>query len=510
MVVSAAERTGRADVPPPEPCPRTRHPGACAAQVAGLSPGHAHDLLRSLVRSCLLMEPSPGRYTFHDLLRAYAGQQAETADSLAERRAALTRLFDHYLALAGAAMDTLGPGERHERPRVGQPGAGAPLVSTPDSARAWLNAEQANLVAVAAHTATWGWPRHTTALAAILFRYLDDGGHYSDGMAVHTHALHAAAQIGDRAGQADALRRRSGIDYRRGHCEEVAIQLAEALSVYRGIGDRYGQLRTLNNLGIVLRAQGKYREALNDHQQALVLSREVGEDFSQALSLDGLGNTLGRLGYYQESAEHHQQALVLFRTLGEVRSTAFAVGNLAVAMRGQGRLEKAREYHQQGLSLNRQVGCRPGEAEALHDIGLLWHCQGHYQVAADHHHQALELYQALGNPSGEAAALNGLGEAMAALHQPVQAREQHNRALARLTQVTDRCQSTRSRWPRARLSAHRRNRVGPQPLERRARTVRRHGPSRGSRVHLALQGLPTQANCWPDGWENDGPHSPRV
>ena len=34
-------------------------PELAAAQVAGLSPGHAHDLLRSLVRSCLLMEPSP-------------------------------------------------------------------------------------------------------------------------------------------------------------------------------------------------------------------------------------------------------------------------------------------------------------------------------------------------------------------------------------------------------------------------------------------------------------------
>jgi DNA-binding SARP family transcriptional activator/tetratricopeptide (TPR) repeat protein len=468
-------------------------PEHAAAQVAGLPAGHAHELLRGLVRSCLLTEPSPGRYAFHDLLRAYAGRQAETADSLAERRAALTRLFDHYLALAGAAMDTLGPGERHERPRVGQPGAGAPPVGTPDSARAWLNAERANLVAAAAHTATWDWPRHTTALAAILFRYLDDGGHYSEGMAVHTHALHAATRIGDRAAQADALRRRSGIDYRRGHCAEVAIQLAEALSIYRGLGDRPGQARTLNNLGIVLRAQGNYREALNHHRQALILSREEGEDFSQAMSLDALGNTLGRLGHYQESAEHHQQALLLFRKLGEVRSTAFAAGNLAVALRRQGRLEEAREYHQQGLSLNRQVGCRPGEAEALHDLGLLWHCQGHYQVAADHHLQALELYQALGTPSGEAAALNGLGEAMTALHQPVQARAQHNSALGLLAQVTDRYQEARAHDGLAhalRLTGE----TGParSHWERALALYAGMGLPEAGHVHLALQGLPAQ------------------
>ena len=38
-------------------------------------------------------------------------------DSEDERQAALTRLFDHYLHAAAAAMDTLFPAERHRRPR---------------------------------------------------------------------------------------------------------------------------------------------------------------------------------------------------------------------------------------------------------------------------------------------------------------------------------------------------------------------------------------------------------
>ena len=48
----------------------------------------------------------------HDLLRAYARELA-ARDGEDEQQAALTRLFDHYLHTAAAAMDILYPAERH-------------------------------------------------------------------------------------------------------------------------------------------------------------------------------------------------------------------------------------------------------------------------------------------------------------------------------------------------------------------------------------------------------------
>jgi hypothetical protein len=78
-------------------------------------------------------------------------------------------------------------------------------VSAAAAARAWLDAERAGLVAVAAYTAGHGWPEHTTRLAATLFRYLDRSGHHADALTVHTHSLHAARQTGDRGAQANTL-----------------------------------------------------------------------------------------------------------------------------------------------------------------------------------------------------------------------------------------------------------------------------------------------------------------
>src|ERR1700684_1767664 len=60
------------------------HPGpdisaAAAASLAGVPVARARVALRDLVRASLLMEVAPGRFAFHDLLRAYAAEQATTA-----------------------------------------------------------------------------------------------------------------------------------------------------------------------------------------------------------------------------------------------------------------------------------------------------------------------------------------------------------------------------------------------------------------------------------------------
>jgi DNA-binding SARP family transcriptional activator/DNA-binding XRE family transcriptional regulator len=58
-------------------CPGSDVTVPAAASVAGTDLPGARRLLRELVRCHLLAEPSPGRYAFHGLLRAYAAEQAE-------------------------------------------------------------------------------------------------------------------------------------------------------------------------------------------------------------------------------------------------------------------------------------------------------------------------------------------------------------------------------------------------------------------------------------------------
>ena len=131
-------------------------------------------------------------------------------------RVALTRLFDHYLATAAAAIDTLVPAEKHRRPRIPPPTMPSPPVAATAAARAWLNTERTTLTTVSAYTAAQGWAGHTTGLATILFRYLEVGGHYADAAAIYTHALHAARDASDPAGEANALTNLGAVYWRQG------------------------------------------------------------------------------------------------------------------------------------------------------------------------------------------------------------------------------------------------------------------------------------------------------
>ncbi|HEX8758499.1 MAG TPA: NB-ARC domain-containing protein, partial [Pseudonocardiaceae bacterium] len=93
------------------------HPGPyfdpyAVAALANTSLDQAQQMADLLARAHLIQAPHPGHYGIHDLLRAYATWLADVEDSTAEQRAGLTRLFDHYLATAAAAMDMLIPAEQ--------------------------------------------------------------------------------------------------------------------------------------------------------------------------------------------------------------------------------------------------------------------------------------------------------------------------------------------------------------------------------------------------------------
>src|SRR5208282_3658807 len=104
-----------------------------------------------LHRASLLQASGPGRYGMHDLLRAYAREQAAACDTDGQCGEALTRLFDYYLSAAAAAMDILFPAEAHMRPRIAPTAAIVPKMAGHADARAWLDRERPNLAAVAVH-----------------------------------------------------------------------------------------------------------------------------------------------------------------------------------------------------------------------------------------------------------------------------------------------------------------------------------------------------------------------
>ena len=451
------------------------HPGPdldlyAAAAVAGVTLEEARHAVELLVRAHMIQPAGPDRYALHDLLRGYARELSATEDAADERRSALTRLFGHYLHAAATAMDTLYPGERHRRPSIEAPASAIPPLAEPAAARTWLDAERANLLAVAAYAAGHSWAGDAIRLASTVFRYLEIEGHYPDGVTITAHALRAAQDIGDLAAEARALSDLAVIDLRQSRFEQAETNLRQALGLYRQTSDPTGQARVLGNLGIVSYQQGRYREASDCNEQALAQYRQGGDRFGEARTLNNLGQLDLRMGRYDRASDRLRQAGVLGRrtsnwavtsqslvnlALVELRQGRYEqagdrmreaqaingdTSNLALTARGliclalidlrEGRHEQAASRLRQALKLSRESGDRCGEAEALHGLGQVLLATGQADGAITRYRAALDLASAIGDKYEQARALSGLADGHHAVGEPVRAQREWRQALA--------------------------------------------------------------------------------
>ena len=388
------------------------HPGQdldayAAAALADTDLPTAQDHLHHLHRDHLLQQSTPGRYAFHDLVRVYATIRAADEDRPPERRTALTRLFDYYLATSATAMNTLHP---HRRPAIPPVAAPTPDLTDPGTAREWLDTERPTLVAVAAHTASHGWPTHTTRLSRTLYRYLD-GGHHTDALTMHGHAYHAARHNGDPTGQAHALTDLGGADYRLGRYRPAAEHFQQALDLFRQTGDPAGQARALHNLSVIAMRSGQYRTATEQTAQALTLYRQTGDRPGEASALADLGDLDALLGRRRSAVEHYAQALTLCRQAGDRVGEADTLNSLGEVEMRSGQYGPAGDHLQQALTLHRQLGNHAGEAWTLDNLGTLHTHLDQPTQATEHHQHALTIFRETGERRGQAWALNGLGEA---------------------------------------------------------------------------------------------------
>lgn len=145
------------------------HPGPdiSLAAVASLTDQPATGVwpsLTELVRANLVVEYAAGRYTFHDLLRAYATDLAHTMDFEQQRLAAIGRIPDHYLHTACSAARLLDPVP------LALPRAGVTPQQLSDHAQAldWFTVEHQVLLAAVAHAAAGGLDTHMWQLTWIL------------------------------------------------------------------------------------------------------------------------------------------------------------------------------------------------------------------------------------------------------------------------------------------------------------------------------------------------------
>ena len=353
------------------------HPGpdislSAAASLAGMARASAGAALRELTRTHMVAEYLPARFTFHDLLRAYAADQAERHDSDPERRAAVHRVLDHYLHTAMTASLRFSPGRSPLQMADPQPGVLPADVADKDQAMAWFEAEVPVLLALIAFADANGFDTHAWQIPWTLGPFFHRRGRWRDYAATQQTALAAARRLGDPLALAHA-------HYLLGHAqaetddyEAADPNVRQALDMFRKLGDRANEAVVLNGLASMLEKQERYPEALAVALDALRMLKAVGHWWTQAILENGVGWLYAHLGQYDQALTHCQRA----------------------------------------LSLHRDSGHRGGTADTLDSLGYVYLHLSDIAAAKAHYTKAIEAYREIGAPFGEGNSLAGLGDAL--------------------------------------------------------------------------------------------------
>jgi tetratricopeptide (TPR) repeat protein len=397
------------------PGPDISVPAAVSLAGTGLAPTRA--CLRELAALHLITEHRPGRYALHDLVRAYAAEQARAIIPAGDRRAAILRVGDHYLHSASDADARLSP--QHHDIVLPPPGDGTAAESFDrrEQAMEWFDAEYKVLLAVTTLAVGSGLDTYAWQLPATYVRYLDRHGHWHDWAAVQRLALAAAERLGDKNARACSLRTAGLLCLRLGRHGEARDRFGQALGLYRDLGSQVGQARAHGDIAMAFAIEDRYREALDHSERALVLSRSAGHPHVLATTLNKVGWHAAHLGDYERALECCEQALALLRELGNRYSEPFVWDSLGYIHQHRGEHARSIDCFHRAVSLFTEIGNRFELAATLSNLGDACAAAGQPAAARDAWQQALAILRELHHPdaAGVRAKLRG-GQILRAAH----------------------------------------------------------------------------------------------
>ncbi|MEU7858707.1 BTAD domain-containing putative transcriptional regulator [Nonomuraea sp. NPDC049141] len=375
------------------------HPGpdstvTAAASLAGVPVPQVRAPLAELTRANLLTEHAPGRYSCHDLLRAYASELCQARDP--DRDAARRRIVDHYVHTAYAAQRLLGGDMEGDVETVASaaPGPGVCVTDLAgrDAPMAWFAAERPALLAALELAADLGLDRQVCYLARALFVFLHGQGFWHDRAETQQAAVAAARRLGDPVEESRAYRNLAFALADLGRFDDAHRNLDAALE--RAHDDPAGQAWTHYHRDIVYALQGREADALDAARRAHDLFDQLGDQVGRAIALTDLGFHHGRLGNHAQALELCEQALILHQKLGNRPHEAHTWSCLADTRLQLGDPAGAVPCYRRALDLFREFGDPYAEASTLAHLGACHYLAGDHAAA---HEQWRHAHTLLGD-----------------------------------------------------------------------------------------------------------------
>ncbi|MGN9779907.1 AfsR/SARP family transcriptional regulator [Nonomuraea sp. ZG12] len=366
------------------------------AEVAGALLGtgvdEAERALERLVDAHLLDPAGPGRYQQHDLIRLFA---AEVAPDDTTRP--LIRALSHYVASARLASTTMDP--HRVQPEADAVTAEPHHVSSPDEARAWLDREEPNLVAVAGQAMSSRDDRLArlgVALTFALFWYQHYAHQPEHQIALNLQALSVCERLGDRRGLYHAHGHvASGLSFQQ-RMTQVVEHLHAQLALAKELGDAFSEQRTLGNLANAENKLGGHERALSYASRQLLIARRIGAEVGVRYAHLMAGSACHGLDRASEAREHLEAAMAAAEAVGDTGQAGNIRMVLGEVCLTQDEPRTALEHLRQALVLNRTHGIRMGELRCLVRLSRACRMLGDARAALTHIGEGVPLARTMG------------------------------------------------------------------------------------------------------------------
>ncbi|MER5630361.1 AfsR/SARP family transcriptional regulator [Streptomyces nitrosporeus] len=402
-------------------------PSAVAA-LTGLSFRTAETVLEELMAHHLVSEPSPHRFTMHDLLREYARSLAEPDGT--DPADAVRNLVTHYIGAADRASAMAYPFRSRTEfdvPRHLVPSL--PELAGAGPAEQWLITESGNLLNALNWFASNGTEHELAVAVRALACFLDAEGHLATTEPLFRKAVRHWEVRGEDVEWAQALLDLSTVHTQGAHYPEGITEAGKALEVARSVGDPELEFQSAHQLSILFWQAGRYEEARSLQEDLLGLPTATEDKLKAARSHNMLGIINLHLAEYQDALFCFTQSLAEFAEIGDARGQYVAINNLAKFHQKIGDKKSAELYLRQAIAEMPGVGTKRDQVTVHMNLADVLEAQGRVDEALSLYAAVLPVLRELGDLRGETIALNGMGRAHLAVGRGEEALGWHTSAL---------------------------------------------------------------------------------
>jgi tetratricopeptide (TPR) repeat protein len=369
------------------------------ANLAGVTAHEIRPVLAELVRSNLLNQPEPSRFSIHDLLGSYGAELSRNLDTEQQRHEARHRLLQYYLRACTEANSVLFQSRKDSStPSTVSLTAAVDMPTERDAVQAWLNGEILAILAAIRQASRHGFVDIAWQTCMAMSQSMHMSGQWTEWLGVLKDVQQAVEKDGTPLGRAH-IAQEVGLHYAELQQPDAAEeQLNNAIALFDSLGDNVGMGATYRLLAYLFSVQGRPAEMLDSATRAQRHYLKAGHLVGQAFTLNMMGLAEGALGNVELAVECGSQALEIFRTLGHLRGAAATHDSLGTAYRHLGQFQTAVDHYEEAITMRADIGDSLYVATSLHRLGDTHHEAGDAQSAAAAWRRALDIMTAINHP----------------------------------------------------------------------------------------------------------------